>query len=135
MGPGFLIWRVLVSDPHLFPSEQAESGLRFLGLIIFENKLKPGTAPAIRTLREAHLPCRMVTGDNPRTAVSVARECGIVNQTAHVFYPAFIAGEFSVPCCSTMSDANPGKVALMILNLNSSGRAWMTNRSSWMIIA
>ncbi|KZT40553.1 hypothetical protein SISSUDRAFT_1044071 [Sistotremastrum suecicum HHB10207 ss-3] len=72
--------------------EQAESGLRFLGLIIFENKIKPGTPPAIQTLRSAHLACRMVTGDNPQTAVSVARECGMINQAAHVFYPTFVQG-------------------------------------------
>ncbi|KIO30367.1 hypothetical protein M407DRAFT_69316 [Tulasnella calospora MUT 4182] len=72
--------------------EQAESNLRFLGLIIFENKLKPDTTSAIHVLRAAHITCRMVTGDNPRTAVSVARECGIVSQSAHVFYPTFIAG-------------------------------------------
>ncbi|KAG8864475.1 hypothetical protein FRB96_004978 [Tulasnella sp. 330] len=72
--------------------EQAESDLRFLGLIIFENKLKPGTTPAIQTLRAANMACRMVTGDNPRTAVSVARECGLVSQSAHVFYPDFIEG-------------------------------------------
>jgi len=72
--------------------EQAESGLRFLGLIIFENKLKPGTAPVIQALRSAHLACRMITGDNPLTAVSVARECAMVNQTAHVFSPVFIQG-------------------------------------------
>src|ERR1700683_2345870 len=77
--------------------EQAESDLRFLGLIIFENKLKPGTAPAIQTLRAAHLACRMVTGDNPRTAISVARECGLISQSAHVFQPAFIQGLFSKP--------------------------------------
>ena len=73
-------------------SEQAESGLRFLGLVIFENKLKAGTAPAIQALRAAHLACRMITGDNALTAVSVARECGLVNQTAHVFAPAFVRG-------------------------------------------
>ncbi|KDQ21478.1 hypothetical protein BOTBODRAFT_25926 [Botryobasidium botryosum FD-172 SS1] len=77
--------------------EQAESGLRFLGLIIFENKLKPGTAPAIQTLRAAHLACRMVTGDNPRTAISVARECGLISQSAHVFQPAFIQGDAQTP--------------------------------------
>ncbi|KAF8609052.1 Ca-transporting ATPase [Ceratobasidium sp. AG-I] len=77
--------------------EQAESGLRFLGLIVFENKLKPGTAPAIQTLREAHLVCRMVTGDNPRTAVSVARECGLISQSAHVFYPEFSEGGAQTP--------------------------------------
>ena len=34
----------------------------------------------------------MVTGDNGRTAISVARDCGIVSQSAHVFYPAFVVG-------------------------------------------
>ena len=72
--------------------EQAESGLRFLGLVIFENKLKPGSAPAIQALRSAHLACRMITGDNPLTAVSVARECDLINQAAHVFSPSFVRG-------------------------------------------
>ncbi|CCO31350.1 hypothetical protein BN14_05390 [Rhizoctonia solani AG-1 IB] len=77
--------------------EQAESNLKFLGLIVFENKLKPGTAPAIQTLRDAHLVCRMVTGDNPRTAVSVARECGLISQSAHVFYAVFSEGNAQTP--------------------------------------
>ncbi|EGO26058.1 Ca-transporting ATPase [Serpula lacrymans var. lacrymans S7.9] len=77
--------------------EQAESNLRFLGLVIFENKLKPGTAPAIQTLRAAHLACRMITGDNPLTAVSVARECNMVNQAAHVFVPVFLRGNATTP--------------------------------------
>jgi len=72
--------------------EQAESGLRFLGLIIFENKIKAGTPPAIQTLRAAHLACRMCTGDNPRTAISVGRECGMVSQSAHIFLPTFKHG-------------------------------------------
>ncbi|KAJ7188128.1 hypothetical protein C8R46DRAFT_1053735 [Mycena filopes] len=77
--------------------EQAESGLRFLGLIIFENKLKPGTTPAIHALRSAHLACRMITGDNPLTAVSVARECGLINPAAHVFSPMFTRGNETTP--------------------------------------
>ncbi|KAJ3824491.1 hypothetical protein EV361DRAFT_891484 [Lentinula raphanica] len=77
--------------------EQAENKLKFLGLIIFENKIKPGTAPAIQALRTAHLPCRMITGDNPLTAVSVARECGLVNQAAYVFSPSFLRGDTTTP--------------------------------------
>ncbi|KAI0318235.1 hypothetical protein OF83DRAFT_1057181, partial [Amylostereum chailletii] len=77
--------------------EQAEFGLRFLGLIIFENKLKPGTAPAIQALRAAHLVCRMITGDNPLTAVSVARECNMITHTAPVFAPSFIQGNATTP--------------------------------------
>lgn len=74
--------------------EQAETSLRFLGLIIFENKVKPGTGPAIAGLRSANLACRMITGDNPLTALSVALECGIITQAAHVFSPAFVYGKF-----------------------------------------
>ncbi|THH06605.1 hypothetical protein EW145_g3970 [Phellinidium pouzarii] len=77
--------------------EQAESGLRFLGLIIFENKVKPGTPSAIQALRAAHIACRMITGDNALTAVSVARECGLVNQAAHVFSPIFVEGNSTTP--------------------------------------
>ncbi|KAF8633276.1 hypothetical protein AX17_004451 [Amanita inopinata Kibby_2008] len=72
--------------------EQVESNLRFLGLIVFENRIKPGTTPAIQALRSAHLACRMITGDNPLTAVSVARECSLISQTAHVFSPLFTNG-------------------------------------------
>lgn len=72
--------------------EVAESDLQFLGFIVFENKLKPGTAPNIHTLRAAHLACRMVTGDNVRTAISVARECGLVSHSASVYIPSFMPG-------------------------------------------
>jgi cation-transporting ATPase 13A2 len=72
--------------------EVAESDLQFLGFIVFENKLKPGTAPNIHTLRAAHLACRMVTGDNVRTAISVARECGLVSHSASVYIPTFMSG-------------------------------------------
>ena len=72
--------------------EQAESGLQFLGLVIFETKLKPGTSPAIQTLRAAHFACRMITGDNPLTAVSVARECGLINPAALIVSPTFTRG-------------------------------------------
>ena len=64
--------------------------------MIFENKLKPGTTPAIQELRSAHLACRMITGDNPLTAVSVARECDLISQAAHVFSPSFARGSDSL---------------------------------------
>ena len=34
----------------------------------------------------------MATGDNPRTAISVARECGMVGPSSQVFIPNFIEG-------------------------------------------
>ncbi|SCV73478.1 BQ2448_7404 [Microbotryum intermedium] len=77
--------------------EVVESDLRFLGIIVFENKLKPGTAPAIATLRAAHIPTRMVTGDNVRTAISVGRECGMFPGSARVYLPTFLKGNSSTP--------------------------------------
>lgn len=77
--------------------EQAESGLKFLGLIIFENKIKEGTGPAMATLMGAGIITKMATGDNPRTAISVARECGMIGQSAHVFVPTFIQGNQKSP--------------------------------------
>ncbi|XP_056009039.1 polyamine-transporting ATPase 13A3-like isoform X2 [Ostrea edulis] len=59
--------------------EQVEKDLIFLGLIVMENKLKPETTPVINELREANIRCIMVTGDNVLTAVSVARECRMVD--------------------------------------------------------
>ena len=60
-----------------------EHSLEFLGFLIFENKLKPVTKEIIDKLTEANIRSVMITGDNPLTAIYVARECGIVdpNQT------------------------------------------------------
>ncbi|GAA5922543.1 hypothetical protein JCM1841_006194 [Sporobolomyces salmonicolor] len=77
--------------------EAVESDLRFLGLVVFENKLKPGTTPAIATFRAAHIPTRMVTGDNVRTAISVGRECGMILPTSRIFLPTFLKGNASTP--------------------------------------
>lgn len=84
-------------EAQRLPREKAENGLSFLGLIVFENKLKPGSKPAIATLRNANIGCKMVTGDNPRTAVSVARECGILGQSSTVFLPSFANGSPDEP--------------------------------------
>lgn len=58
--------------------DKVECGLHFLGLIIMENKLKRQTRPVIRTLRAANIRSVMVTGDMAKTAISVARNCGMV---------------------------------------------------------
>ncbi|PKI84272.1 hypothetical protein MVES_001852 [Malassezia vespertilionis] len=84
-------------EAQRIPREHAESNLHFLGLVIFENKLKPDSAPAIATLRSANIGCKMVTGDNPCTAVSVARECGILGQSTSVYIPTFVQGSAQLP--------------------------------------
>ncbi|RPB05765.1 hypothetical protein L873DRAFT_1825040 [Choiromyces venosus 120613-1] len=72
----------------------AESGLDFVGFIIFENKLKPQTAGVIEELSQAAIRKVMCTGDNILTAISVARECNLVDRDAHIFVPHFAEGDF-----------------------------------------
>ena len=74
----------------------AEKDLVFSGFIIFENKLKPSTTRVIQELRDANLRRVMCTGDNILTAISVARECDLIDKTAHVFVPHFAEG---IPFC------------------------------------
>ncbi|KAI9837580.1 MAG: hypothetical protein M1819_007231 [Sarea resinae] len=76
---------------------EAESGLHFVGFIIFENKLKPITTSIIQELGEARIRKIMCTGDNILTAISVARECTLIDRTAHCFVPHFIEGDSQTP--------------------------------------
>nr|CAD7607537.1 unnamed protein product [Timema genevievae] len=57
---------------------QVETDLEFIGLLITQNMLKPESLPVIQELTAARIRCVMVTGDNILTAVSVARNCGMV---------------------------------------------------------
>ncbi|QDS69980.1 hypothetical protein FKW77_003032 [Venturia effusa] len=72
--------------------EQAESDLHFLGFIIFENKLKEKTTEVINELTSANIRKVMCTGDNILTAISVARECNLIDPNAHCFVPHFVEG-------------------------------------------
>ncbi|KAH8174244.1 p5-type ATPase cation transporter domain-containing protein [Sarocladium implicatum] len=76
---------------------ETESELNFVGFIIFENKLKPTTAGVLKELKMSNIGLVMVTGDNILTAISVARECGLVERTAHCFVPRFIQGDSGDP--------------------------------------
>ncbi|KAF5301425.1 hypothetical protein FQA39_LY02154 [Lamprigera yunnana] len=55
-----------------------EKDLTFIGLLIMENTLKPETQPIISMLNDAKIRTVMITGDNIRTAVAVARNCGMI---------------------------------------------------------
>ena len=73
--------------------EEAESRLEFTGLIIFENKIKPATADVIHELNHSKIRSIMCTGDNIFTAISVARECGIIDKGFFCFVPQLRAGK------------------------------------------
>jgi cation-transporting ATPase 13A3/4/5 len=89
-------WKQITKEPVSnvlkMERESIESGLRFLGFIIFENKLKPGTLPVVRTLNKASIRQVMCTGDNILTSVSVSRECELIREGQRVFVPRFVSG-------------------------------------------
>lgn len=62
-----------------------EKQLTFLGLLVMENKLKKETNGVIQVLNDCKIRTIMATGDNVLTAISVARQCSILNQENEVF--------------------------------------------------
>uniref|UniRef100_H2ZW02 Cation-transporting ATPase n=1 Tax=Latimeria chalumnae TaxID=7897 RepID=H2ZW02_LATCH len=63
---------------------EVESDLTFLGLLILENRLKPETVPVLEELRNARIRTIMITGDNLETAVTVAKNAGMILGTSKV---------------------------------------------------
>ncbi|KFQ20613.1 putative cation-transporting ATPase 13A4, partial [Merops nubicus] len=64
--------------------EEVESDLTFLGLLIMENRLKKETKPVLEELSAARIRSVMVTGDNIQTAVTVAKNAGMISPTNRV---------------------------------------------------
>jgi cation-transporting ATPase 13A2 len=61
-----------------------EGDLVFAGFLVMQNSLKPASIPVIRELNGAGVRSVMVTGDNILTALSVARDCGILHKNHKV---------------------------------------------------
>ncbi|NWJ02679.1 AT135 ATPase, partial [Crypturellus undulatus] len=72
------------ADVSLLKREVVESELVFLGLLVMENRLKWETEPVLRELAAARIRSVMVTGDNLQTAVTVARNAGLVGSASKV---------------------------------------------------
>ncbi|KAH0579125.1 hypothetical protein H2248_003278 [Termitomyces sp. 'cryptogamus'] len=64
------------------PRETAESKLIFAGFLVFHCPLKADAVEALKMLADSSHRCIMITGDNPLTAVHVARQVEIVDREA-----------------------------------------------------
>lgn len=73
--------------------EKLENDLEFLGLIIMENRLKPETCSVINKLKAANIRTIMCTGDNILTALSVARDCDMIDEEDRVIIVEANPGE------------------------------------------
>ncbi|KAF1992171.1 cation transporting ATPase [Aulographum hederae CBS 113979] len=60
--------------------EEVESELRFAGFLVLQTPLKEDAKRAVRMLNESSHRVVMITGDNPLTAVHVARQVEIVDR-------------------------------------------------------
>ncbi|KAF2870447.1 cation-transporting ATPase 4 [Massariosphaeria phaeospora] len=82
-----LAYKYLAEDAELGMSrindlkrEQVESGLHFAGFLVLQCPLKDDAVQAVRMLNESSHRVVMITGDNPLTAVHVARQVEIVDR-------------------------------------------------------
>ena len=82
--------------------EKLECNLEFLGLIIMENRLKPETCSVISRLKQANIRTIMCTGDNILTALSVARDCDMINEEDRVIIIEANPGEDPKFCYAEM---------------------------------
>uniref|UniRef100_A0A3P9NLQ9 Polyamine-transporting ATPase 13A3 n=1 Tax=Poecilia reticulata TaxID=8081 RepID=A0A3P9NLQ9_POERE len=89
-----------------------ETNMEFLGLIVMQNKIKQETAGVLTELRRANIRTLMVTGDNMLTAISVARDCGMVRPHENVIVvDAAPPGDSCPPCITWRYVENPAQTA------------------------
>ncbi|XP_036446790.1 cation-transporting ATPase 13A2 isoform X1 [Colossoma macropomum] len=74
------------TDLSSIEREDIETEMRFLGLLVMKNQVKPESPGVISTLRQAQIRPVMVTGDNILTALNVARACRMVLPHEQVFF-------------------------------------------------
>lgn len=67
------------SSSQTLPEIHGELTLEFVGLIAFEDPLRPNVPSAVTECQTAGVHLIMITGDNPTTAKSIARQAGIAN--------------------------------------------------------
>ncbi|NXM01131.1 AT134 ATPase, partial [Tyrannus savana] len=81
-----LAWKSLQAGklPTALSREEVESDLTFLGLLIMENRLKKETKPVLEELSAACIRSVMATGDNIQTAITVAKNAGMISPTHRV---------------------------------------------------
>ena len=68
---------------HLKPHE-LEKELVFVGLVGMQDPPRPEAKEAVAHCRRTGIRVVMITGDHPRTALAVARELGIANESGLV---------------------------------------------------
>jgi P-type Ca2+ transporter type 2C len=77
-------WRVLgvATAANAVGDEMKAWPFEWLGLLAFEDPLRPSVPAAVTLAHQAGIAVKMITGDAPQTALAIAREAGIANNGA-----------------------------------------------------
>jgi Ca2+-transporting ATPase len=67
-----------VFSAHALPDNQHDFDFRFLGLVALEDPVRPDVPAAIAECHAAGIRVVMITGDHPVTALSIARQAGLL---------------------------------------------------------
>lgn len=103
----------------------AESGLRFLGLVLLWDPPRPEVAPAIAAARSAGIRVLMMTGDHPLTAAHIAGQVGI--EKAECLTGAELEAmsdselEEALPRCSVLARVSPEHKLRVVKGLRARG--------------
>ncbi len=85
--------RVLAAAHADAPGDDPERDLTFLGLVAMEDPPRADALPALRACREAGVRVVMITGDHPRTALSIARQLELLDATDAPAHAAMTGSE------------------------------------------
>ncbi|KAL8449334.1 hypothetical protein Emed_003215 [Eimeria media] len=106
---------------------RAERGLRYLGLFVFENKLKGDAKETISALREAHIDIRILTGDSPHTAIGVAADCGVLDSKEESGTGSFCG----CSCCTCAVGGHGGDAFTVVEGQESSATPLQQQSEHW----
>lgn len=71
-----------LGENHNNGSDFNEHGLTFVGLVALSDPARPEVLETVKLLKGAGITAKMITGDSPITALSIAKSVGIVPQSA-----------------------------------------------------
>jgi Ca2+-transporting ATPase len=113
-------------DSH---STSEPTGLEFLGLVGLIDPVRPDVPEAIQRCRAAGVAVKMVTGDHPATALSIARQLGIASDESEVMTGREIAalnaqaGEYqdTVGAATVYARVEPAQKTAIVKSLQDAG--------------
>ncbi|KAL6893794.1 hypothetical protein ACP4OV_007892 [Aristida adscensionis] len=69
-----------IDDDFSIDEQRPLQGYTCIGIVGIKDPVRPGVRQSVETCQAAGIAVRMVTGDNIKTAMAIARECGILTE-------------------------------------------------------